>query len=72
MLYCIATVYKVGEQRSERTLAVGEHRLIYLKPKKNSKGLLASRTRASARASARSSGTSCSRAQARRTNGPTK
>ena len=36
VLYCIATVYKVGERgkRSERTLAVGEHRLIYLKPKK--------------------------------------
>ena len=39
-LYCIATVHKVGERskRSERTLAVGEHRLIVLKPKK--KGLL--------------------------------
>ena len=41
-LYCIACVHKVGERakRSERTLAVGEHRLLVLKPKK--KGFLAS------------------------------
>ena len=41
-MYCIAAVRKVGERskRSERTLAIGEHRLIVLKPRK--RGLLAS------------------------------
>ena len=43
-LYCIATVHKLSERqkRTERILAVGEHRLLVLKPKR--KGLLASAT----------------------------
>jgi hypothetical protein len=39
-LYCIACVYKLGERQkqSPRTLAIGEHKLLVLKPRK--KGLL--------------------------------